>query len=583
MNASELLMELLLEQGVDLVFGYPGGAVLHIYDALYKYSDKIRHIITAHEQGAAHAADGYARVTGKTGVVMATSGPGATNLVTGIAAAYMDSVPMVAITGNVGTGLIGRDSFQEVYIAGITLPITKHNFVVRSVEELAPTIRAAFKIAQEGRKGPVLVDIPKDVSEAMIFGALHNHPGAGRLPQETPATPSTERNHLQPLEERRQFPSVEGWPQAGVVVRSTEAARAAQALNTAARPLIFFGGGVQSSNAGDALRALCAKGDIPAAHTLMATGVLRWDEPRSLGLAGMHGNSSTNKAIAEADVLLIIGSRLSDRIAPGFTRFAPKAIKIHIDIDAAELGKNVPADIALEGDAGNILEQLLPLIEEKSRSEWRSQIASWRTQDDTPADDDMGLKPHQIMQVIGDIAGEDAIYVTDVGQHQLWAAQYIRHVKPRSFLTSGGLGAMGYGYGAAIGAAFAAAPAGDAAFAAATRPIVHITGDGSFHMNLNEACTAVSYNLPVISIIINNNALGMVRQWQDNSFDRRHSATEPQRHTDYVKVAEGFGLRGFRCMDLGQLKEAFAKALQLKAPVWIECLIDKEEKVRHGF
>ena len=577
MIASELLMELLLEQGVDLVFGYPGGAVLHIYDALYKYSDRIRHIITAHEQGAAHAADGYARVTGKTGVVMATSGPGATNLVTGIAAAYMDSVPMVAITGNVGTGLIGRDSFQEVYIAGIALPITKHNFVVRSAEELAPVIRAAFKIAQEGRKGPVLVDIPRDVSEALISGVPHNHPGPGRLPQETSATPSTEGNHLQPPVERRQFPSVEGWPQAGVVVRSTDLSQAAQALNNAKQPLVFFGGGAQSSNAGDALRALCVKGDIPAAHTLMAAGVLRWDALYNLGLAGMHGSISANRAISDADVLLIVGSRLSDRIAPGFARFAPRAVKIHIDIDPAELGKNIPLDIALEGDAGAVLEQLLPLVEEKARPDWRARIDSWRAQDDTPADDSMRLKPHQIMQAVGDIAGEDAIYVTDVGQHQLWAAQYIRHVRPRSFLTSGGLGAMGYGYGAAIGAACAASPAGNA------RPVVHITGDGSFHMNLNEACTAVSYNLPVISIIMNNNALGMVRQWQDNSFGHRHSATEPQRHTDYIKLADGFGLQGYRCHDLKQLKEAFAKALQLKAPVWIECLIDKEEKVRHGF
>ena len=531
-------MELLLEQGVDLVFGYPGGAVLHIYDALYKYSDRIRHIITAHEQGAAHAADGYARVTGKTGVVMATSGPGATNLVTGIAAAYMDSVPMVAITGNVGTGLIGRDSFQEVYIAGITLPITKHNFVVRSAEELAPTIRAAFKIAQEGRKGPVLIDIPKDIT-------------CGEAPRFAPFTYTSQKSQID----------------------TAALQKVADALNTAARPFIFFGGGVQSANAGDALRTLCVKGDIPAAHTLMAAGVLRWDEPLSLGLAGMYGNSSANKAIAEADVLLIVGSRLSDRIAPGFTRFAPEAVKIHIDIDAAELGKNVPTDIALEGDAGIILEQLLPLIEAKSRPDWRARIAQWQENEEITGE----FKPREIMQTIGDIAGEDAIYVTDVGQHQLWAAQYIRHVKPRSFLTSGGLGAMGYGYGAAIGAAFAAVPAGDA------RPVVHITGDGSFHMNLNEACTAVSYNLPIISIILNNGTLGMVRQWQDNSFDKRHSATEPQRHTDYVKLAEGFGLRGYRCADLRQLREAFAKALQLKAPVWIECPIDKEEKVRHGF
>ncbi|MDR2686962.1 MAG: biosynthetic-type acetolactate synthase large subunit [Oscillospiraceae bacterium] len=539
LNASELLMELLLEQGVDLVFGYPGGAVLHIYDALYKYSGRIRHVITAHEQGAAHAADGYARVTGKPGVVMATSGPGATNLVTGIAAAYMDSVPMVAITGNVGTGLIGRDSFQEVYIAGITLPITKHNFVVRHAGELAPTIRAAFRIAQEGRKGPVLVDIPRDVSAA----------ACEYVPIDTPrrcAPPPPEEGGL---------------------------ARVAEALNNAKQPLVFFGGGVQAANAGEALRALCEKGDIPAAHTLMAAGVLRWDEPYNLGLAGMHGNASANQAIARADVLLIAGSRLSDRIAPGFARFAPKAFKIHVDIDPAELGKNVPADLALEGDAGICLERLLPLAEEKTRPEWRAEIARWRAEDDQPQDGGGAPKPHQIMRAIGELAGEETIYVTDVGQHQLWAAQYARHARPRSFLTSGGLGAMGYGYGAAIGAAFAANG----------RPVAHITGDGSFHMNLNEACTAVNCNLPVISVICNNRALGLVRQWQDISFGRRHSATEPERYTDYVKLAEGFGLQGYRCNDIGQFKEAFARALALKAPAWIECPIDREEKVRHGF
>jgi len=535
MNGSELLMRLLLEQGVDLVFGYPGGAVLHIYDALYKYSGQIRHVTTAHEQGAAHAADGYARLTGKTGVVFATSGPGATNLVTGIAAAYMDSVPMVVVTGNVGTGLIGRDSFQEVYIAGITLPITKHNFVVRHADELAPAIRAAFQIAQEGRKGPVLVDIPKDVSAA-------------------------ECEYRPPCSPR---------PAAIPLLNDGGLAQAAQALNKAHRPLILFGGGVQPSNAGEQLRTLCEKGDIPAVHTLMAAGVLGCGEPRNLGLAGMHGNASANKALGEADTLLILGSRLSDRVALDFARFAPKAFKIHADIDAAELGKNVAVDIPLAGDAGAILERLLPLIETKSRSEWRAQIARWQAEDFHPQDDDSHLKPHQIMRAIGDIAGEDAIYVTDVGQHQLWAAQYARHLKPRSFLTSGGLGAMGYGYGAAIGAAMAAGG----------RPVAHITGDGSLHMNMAEASTAVRYGVPVITVIFNNRALGMVRQWQDAFFGQRHSATEPERRTDYVKLAEGFGLRGFRCTGLQQFEAALAQALALGGPAWIECLIDRDEKV----
>ncbi|MCL1951717.1 MAG: biosynthetic-type acetolactate synthase large subunit, partial [Oscillospiraceae bacterium] len=540
MNGSELLMELLLEQGADLVFGYPGSAVLHIYDALYKYSDRIRHVMTAHEQGAAHAADGYARLTGKTGVVFATSGPGATNLVTGIAAAYMDSVPLVAVTGNVATNLIGRDSFQEVYIAGITLPITKHNFVVRHVGELAPTIRAAFRIAQEGRKGPVLVDIPKDVSAATCGGAPRFAPSLRK-----------------PIKSQ---------------IDTIALYQAAQTINAARQPLVFFGGGVQASNAGEPLRALCARGDIPAAHTLMAAGVLGRGEPHNLGLAGMYGNFSANKALDEADALLIVGSRLSDRVARDFTQFAPKAIKIHIDVDAAELGKNVPADIALEGDAGAVLAQLLPLIEEKSRLEWRAKIAAWQAQNYKPDDDDSVLKPHQIMQAIGEIAGGDAIYVTDVGQHQLWAAQYARDLRPRSFLTSGGLGAMGYGYGAAIGAGLAAA----------ARPVVHITGDGSLHMNLNEACTAVSYHVPVVTVIFNNQVLGMVRQWQDAWFNKRHAATEPERRTDYVKIAEGFGLRGFRCTDLKQFKDAFAQALTLGGPAWVECVIGREETVRHG-
>ena len=535
MNASELLMELLLEQGVDRVFGYPGGAVLFIYDALYKYSGRVAHVMTAHEQGSAHAADGYARLTGKTGVVIATSGPGATNLVTGIAAAYMDSVPMVAITGNVGTGLIGRDSFQEVYTAGITLPITKHNFVVRGADELAPVVRAAFAIAQAGRPGPVLIDIPKDVSAA----ACAYNPPVG-VASKPPAP-----------------------------IDKTALQQAAAIINQAKNPVIYFGGGVSSAGAGDLLRALCRKGDIPAAHTLMAAGVLGCDDPHNLGLIGMHGNYAVNKAVQLCDCLLILGARLSDRVALRFSQFAPEAVKIQIDVDAAEIGKNVGVDIAVESDVYLALEALLPMIEEKNRPEWRAQISEWQKRDYRPADDDSVLRPHQIMRAISDLAGEDAIYVTDVGQHQLWAAQYARHLKPRSFLTSGGLGAMGYGYGAAIGASFAAGG----------RPVVHITGDGSFHMNLNEACTAVSYNAPVITVIFNNQALGMVRQWQGAFFGGRYSSTSPQRRTDYVKVAEGFGLQGFRCADLGRFKEIFAHALTLHAPVWIECLIDKDEKV----
>jgi acetolactate synthase-1/2/3 large subunit len=544
MNGSELLMELLIEQGVERIFGYPGGAVLNIFDALYKYSDRLGCVMTAHEQGAAHAADGYARLTGNTGVVLATSGPGATNLVTGIATAYMDSVPLVAITGNVGTSLIGRDSFQEVYIAGITMPVTKHNFVVRRVDELAGVVRAAFAIAQEGRKGPVLIDIPKDVSAMPCeYAPL------------SPAPVITDvKRGIRPQE-----------------VNHIALCQAAELLNAAQRPVIYFGGGVQSAGAGELLRQLCAKAEIPATHTLMATGVLGCEEQHNLGLIGMHGNLTANKAVHECDLLLILGARLSDRVALAPTKFAPGAKKIHIDVDAAEINKNVLVELSLVADAGAALSALLPLIEEKRRTAWAAQIVQWKARDYHPADDDSVLRPHQIMRSISRLAGEEAIYVTDVGQHQLWAAQYARHLRPRSFLTSGGLGTMGFGYGAAIGAALTREAQG--------RPVVHITGDGSFHMNMNEACTAVSYNVPVITVIFNNQVLGMVRQWQTAFYNGRYSSTDPQRRTDYVKVAEGFGLKGYRCASLAEFDATFAEALGLSGPVWIACEIGKDEKV----
>jgi len=536
MNGAELLMELLLEQGVDRVFGYPGAAVLHIYDALYQYRERIRHVTAAHEQGACHAADGSARLTGKTGVVLATSGPGATNLVTGIAAAYMDSSPLVAITGSVSTGLIGRDSFQEVYIAGITMPITKHNFVVRHVEELPAVIRAAFRIAAEGRPGPVLLDIPKDIQEAQVSGCRVQESG------DAPCALYPEPSLLH---------------------------SAAKALNASKRPVIYFGGGVNLGNASSQLRALCTKARIPAAHSLMAAGVLRYDDPYNLGLLGIHGRASANRAVQEADALLIIGARLSDRVVIDHKLFAPQATKIQIDIDPAEINKNVPTDISIIGDAGKILEQLLPLIEEKSRTNWLGEIETWRALDWTPEDGGSALRPHQILRAIGDLAGEGAVYVTDVGQHQLWTAQYARHVRPRSFITSGGLGAMGFGYGAAIGAAM-----GDPC-----RPVVHITGDGSFHMNMNEASTAVSYHVPVISVILNNRALGMVRQWQTACCGGRYSETELSRSTNYLKLAEGFGLPAFRCAALDEFKIAFKEALKMNSPCWIECVIDQNEQV----
>ncbi len=536
LTGAQILAEVLLEQNVDTIFGYPGGSVLNIYDALYSYRDKITHYITAHEQGAAHAADGYARATGKTGVVLATSGPGATNLVTGIATAYMDSIPMVALTGNVGTPLIGRDSFQEVYIAGITMPVTKHNFVVRRVEDLADILRSAFRIAQSGRKGPVLVDIPKDITAAKT-----EYTPAPAVTPDAPASFCTQE----------------------------DLSAAAALLNAAKRPVIYFGGGVSASDAAQELRELTEKADIPAAYTIMAAGVLGYGEPHNIGLIGMHGCVTANKAADEADVLLAIGTRFSDRVALDTKRFGRNAKIIQIDIDPSEINKNVAVDCSLVGDVQSILRALLPLIEKNEHPEWMQQIRAWQAEDYHPQDSAETLKPHQVMEALCRIAGEDAIYVTDVGQHQMWAAQYLRHVKSRSFLTSGGLGTMGFGYGAAIGAKVAFS----------SRPVIHITGDGSFHMNMNEACTAVSFNLPVITVIMNNAVLGMVRQWQGAFYGRRFAASEPERKTDYVRVAEGFGARGFRCETLAELETALREAMKQNGPVWIECPIDREEKV----
>ena len=536
LTGAQIMAEVLIEQGADTVFGYPGGAVLNIYDALYEYRDKIRHIMTAHEQGAAHAADGFARATGKTGVVIATSGPGATNLVTGIATAYMDSVPMVAITGNVSTDLIGKDSFQEIYIAGVTIPITKHNFMIRSVEELAPTLRAAFEIAQSGRKGPVLVDIPKDITAAV-----------------TEFEPQTKKEHTRAL------------PEAG----KEELRAVAEMINQSERPAIYFGGGVAAADAGAALLALMNKASIPATRTLMASGVLSYDEPKNLGLLGMHGSRTANLAVDEADLVLALGTRFSDRVALNTDAFARNAKIVQIDIDQSEINKNVEVALGVVGDIGHALERLLPMVEEKHHPQrWRI-IADSQAADYTPEDDDTVLKPHQVIGKICELAGEDSIIATDVGQHQMWAAQYCKRVKTRSFLTSGGLGTMGYGYGAALGAQVAFPD----------RPVIHITGDGSFHMNMNECCTAVSYNLPVITVIMNNTVLGMVRQWQAAFYGQRYYSTSPERKTNYQKVAEGFGAKGYRVQNLQEFEQAFRQALAERRPCWIECPIDKDERV----
>ena len=535
-NGSEILIDALVEQGVDTIFGYPGGAVLNIYDALYKNSDRIHHILTAHEQGAAHAADGYARSTGRVGVCLATSGPGATNLVTGIATAYMDSIPMVAITGNVGTSLIGRDSFQEVYIAGITMPITKHNFVVRHVEELADTVREAFRIAQSGRPGPVLIDIPKDVT-----GAECEFLPKGKV--EVHETYDISEEQLKTV---------------------------AEMLDKAERPFIYYGGGVELSDAGEALLALMRKAEVPSAHTMMAIGCVPDDDPLSLGMIGMHGTVSADWAVERSDLLLCIGARFSDRVATNTGHFAPGARIIHVDIDAAEINKNIDTTFSVVSDAKTFLEKVLPYIKENKHTAWLTQIAEWRQKLDYRAkDDESVIHPHQLLRTVTEETPEDTIIATDVGQHQLWSAQYNGRRHPRQFLTSGGLGTMGFGYGAAVGAQIAFPG----------RTVVHITGDGSFHMNLNEICTAVSYKLPIITIIMNNRVLGNVRQWQTMFYGGRYSQTDPHRKTDYVKLADAFGAVGYRATNIAELREALRKAQQSEGPVLIDCQIDKDERV----
>ena len=536
LTGSQIFVEVLVEQGVDTLFGYPGGAVLNLYDELYKNSDRIRHVLTAHEQGASHAADGYARATGRTGVVLATSGPGATNLVTGIATAYMDSVPMAAFTGNVATTLLGKDSFQEAYIEGITMPITKHNYTVRRVEDLADTMRAAFRIAQSGRKGPVLVDIPKDITAASC--------------EFTPKAPELIRTVTRYNEE--------------------DVKKAAQMINESERPIVYFGGGVRSAAGCQPLRDLLEKTGMPATYTLMAAGVLSYGEPHNLGLLGMHGCYAANKAIDEADLVIAVGTRFSDRVALNPDSFAKRAKIIQIDIDPSELGKNVDVDLSLTGDASYILQAILPYVEKTEHKLWMEQIRGWQKDDYKPVDSDTELKPHQIIDEICNQAGPEAVYVTDVGQHQMWAAQYLHHTKSRGFLTSGGLGTMGFGYGAAIGAQMALGR--DAR-------VVMLTGDGSFHMNLNEACTAVSYDLPIITVIFNNQVLGMVRQWQTTFYEKRYSDTDPHRKTDFVKLAEGFGAKGYRAATPAEFKAAFADAMKQKGPSWIDCRIGKDEKV----
>lgn len=533
-NGSQILVEVLVEQGADVIFGYPGGAVLNIYDALYKNSDRIKHIITAHEQGAAHAADGYARATGKTGVVLATSGPGATNLVTGIATAFMDSVPMVAITGNVASDLIGLDSFQEVYIAGITMPITKHNFVVRNVEELADTLREAFRIAVSDRPGPVLVDITKDVTAA-----------------ECEFTPA---GKVVPVKHDR--------------FTGGDIEKVAGMINNSERPVVLYGGGVISSNASKELEELLEKGNLPCTNTLMGTAACKGG-PLDLHMIGHHGSRSANMAVAESDLVIAVGTRFSDRVATNKKKFATGAKVVHIDVDPAEINKNVSSAYSLIGDVAHVLKALAPKLENKPRKQWTDRLHALQSEDAKPVHKDGVLQPFEIIQAVCDHMGKDGIMVTDVGQHQMWAAQYCKNLSPRSFLTSGGLGTMGFGYGASVGA--------KTAFPG--RTVMHITSDGCFHMNMNELCTAVTYKLPIISVVLNNSVLGMVRQWQTLFYGERYSCTTLDRETDYVKLAEAFGGVGYRCTTLEELSAALDKAVKSDKPVVIDAVIDRNEMV----
>ena len=535
LTGSQLVAEILLEHGVDTVFGYPGGTALNLYDTLYEYRDKIRHILTAHEQGAAHAADGYSRATGKTGVVFATSGPGATNLVTGIATAFMDSIPMIAITANVPDSLIGRDAFQEICITGVTMPITKHTFFVNKIEDLADAMRNAFRIANSGRKGPVLIDITKDVTAAKI-----DYKPAKPMPLNPP-----------PVFNKESVQEVEAM------------------INAAERPIVYFGGGVAASKAGPELRQLLETADIPATYTLMAAGILGYDNKRNLGLIGMHGSIAANRAVDRADLIIALGARFSDRVALNPEKFGKKAHKVQVDIDTSEINKNVLVDVGISADIKEFLTALLPLIKKNDHADWVSQSTEWKKKTGDVKSQDAELHPSEIIQSICDITDKETIYVTDVGQHQMWAAQYLKHEKTEDFITSGGLGTMGFGYGAAIGAQIGCPE----------KRVIHFTGDGSFHMNLNEACTAVSQDLPIITVIMNNRVLGMVYQWQTSFYGKRYAATTPERKTNFPKLAEAFGAKGFSASNPAEFEEVFKKALQEKGPVWIDCAISREERV----
>ena len=537
LNGSQILVECLKEQGVDTIFGYPGGAVLNLYDELYRHQDEIKHILTSHEQGAAHAADGYARATGKVGVCLATSGPGATNLVTGIANAYMDSVPMVAITGNVGTNLLGKDSFQEVDIAGVTMPITKHNFIVKDVKKLAKTIRRAFKIAASGRPGPVLVDITKDVTANKCEYKKEDIKKADKAKKEKSFT-------------------------------EKELDKAAEMIAKAKRPVIFLGGGAIISEAHKEIKALVDLMDAPVCDSLMGKGAFDGTDKRYMGMIGMHGTKTANFSVTECDLLVVLGARFSDRVTGNTKSFAKRAKILHIDIDPAEINKNVKVDLSIEGDVKDVLKELNKKLTKQSHGEWMEHIAEMQAKYPLRYHENELTGPYFIEELYRLTKG-DAIISTEVGQHQMWAAQFYKYSKPRTLLTSGGLGTMGYGLGASIGAQIGLP----------NKQVINLAGDGCFRMNMNELATASHYNVPIIEVVFNNNVLGMVRQWQTLFYGKRYSQTMLSQDIDYVKLAESMNIKAFRVTKKDEVDEAIKKALKAKGPVFIEVVIDKNESV----
>ena len=534
LTGAEIVIQCLLEQKVDTVFGYPGGTILNIYDALYDHSDEIRHILTSHEQGAAHAADGYARATGRVGVCMATSGPGATNLVTGIATAFMDSIPVVAITANVTLPMLGKDSFQEVDIAGVTMPITKHGYIVKNVEELADTLRHAFTIAKSGRPGPVLVDITKDVTAAVC--------------EYIPKSP----------EERKL-----SWR-----CREEEMQRAAELIMAAKRPFIYLGGGAITSEAYEEVAEFAELIDAPVCDTLMGKGAFDGRSERYTGMIGMHGTKTSNLGVSRCDLLIALGARFSDRVIGNPKKFAENANIIHVDADAAEINKNIRADVSLVGDLKRVLQNLNERLTKQEHGEWMKEIAELKAEYPLKYDDSRLSCPY-VMETIDKVTHGEALITTDVGQHQMWAAQYYCYTKPRTFLSSGGLGTMGYGLGACIGAQLGQPD----------KLCINIAGDGCFRMNMNELATASRYNIPIIQIIINNHVLGMVRQWQTLFYEKRYSQTILTDKVDFVKVSEGLGCEAIRVTKREEVGPALEKAIALQKPVVIECVIEEDDKV----